>query len=105
MSEENQKFEISPEEEMSAFVISRELDLHTFRPREYPALLDDYLEEALNLGYRTVRIIHGRGIGFQRKRVQELLKNHPLVQSFSDDYDSRLGATFVQLVLKAAEET
>jgi len=31
-----------------------------------------------------VRIIHGKGTGAQKKRVQELLRRNPLVLSFAD---------------------
>jgi dsDNA-specific endonuclease/ATPase MutS2 len=59
--------------------ITDELDLHTFRPADIPDLLDDYLEECVRLGLSRVRIIHGKGSGAQRKRVQALLDSHPLV--------------------------
>jgi dsDNA-specific endonuclease/ATPase MutS2 len=59
--------------------ITDELDLHTFRPSEVADLLDDYLSECLRMGIHTVRIIHGKGSGTQRKRVQAILNRHPLV--------------------------
>lgn len=55
------------------------LDLHTFHPADIPDLLDDYLEECVRLGLSPVRIIHGKGSGIQRKRVQAILDRHPLV--------------------------
>jgi dsDNA-specific endonuclease/ATPase MutS2 len=59
--------------------ITDELDLHTFRPAEVPDLLDDYLGECVRLGIGKVRIIHGKGSGTLRKRVQAILERHPLV--------------------------
>jgi len=59
--------------------ITDELDLHTFRPAEVADLLDDYLEECVRLGIGRVRIIHGKGSGKQRRRVQAILEKHPLV--------------------------
>jgi dsDNA-specific endonuclease/ATPase MutS2 len=59
--------------------ITDELDLHTFRPADIPDLLDDYLEACVRLGVSPVRIIHGKGSGTQRKRVQAILDRHPLV--------------------------
>jgi dsDNA-specific endonuclease/ATPase MutS2 len=60
------------------------LDLHTFAPRDIPALVEAYLEEALRQGFEGVRIIHGRGIGVQRERVRAILARTPQVASFSD---------------------
>ncbi len=59
--------------------ITDELDLHTFRPAEVGDLLDDYLGECVRLGIGRVRIIHGKGSGTQRRRVQAILDRHPLV--------------------------
>jgi dsDNA-specific endonuclease/ATPase MutS2 len=60
------------------------LDLHTFLPRDIPDLLEDYLSECIRAGIYSVRIIHGKGKGIQKKRVQELLSRDPSVQSFQD---------------------
>jgi DNA-nicking Smr family endonuclease len=60
------------------------LDLHTFHPRDVPELLEDYFSECIKAGIYSVRIIHGKGKGIQKKRVQELLRRNPKVQSFQD---------------------
>ena len=60
------------------------LDLHTFRPSELPELLDDYLEACMEKGIHSVRIIHGKGKGILKKRVQSILKRHRLVAVFED---------------------
>jgi len=46
-----------------------------------------------------VRLIHGKGKGYQRKRVQEVLARHPLVEDFQDAPPGRgaWGATLVWL--------
>jgi dsDNA-specific endonuclease/ATPase MutS2 len=59
-------------------------DLHTVPPRDVPAIVEAYLEEARARGFRYVRIIHGRGIGVQRERVRAILARTPFVESFSD---------------------
>lgn len=76
------------------------LDLHAFAPAEVTAVVDDYLEAAHARGLREVRLIHGRGIGVQRARVQALLGRHPLVASFADAPPERggWGATIVRLI-------
>jgi DNA-nicking Smr family endonuclease len=58
------------------------LDLHTFSPKDLPALLDDYIEACLEASIFDLRIIHGKGRGVLRERLRALLKKHPLVESF-----------------------
>ena len=77
--------------------IGPEFDLHPFAPRDIPDVVDAYLEEAVAMGLRDVRLIHGRGIGVQRARVHQVLAAHALVASFHDDPRSHLGATLVTL--------
>ena len=73
------------------------IDLHPFAPRDVPSIVDEYLRAAHGAGFREVRLIHGRGIGVQRARVHQVLREHPLVVSFGDAPESHLGATVVQL--------
>jgi DNA-nicking Smr family endonuclease len=60
------------------------LDLHTFRPKEVPDLLEDYFSECIKAGIESVRVIHGKGTGALRKKVHACLKRSPLVSSFFD---------------------
>ena len=82
------------------------LDLHTFRPRDIPDLLEDYFLECLKAGFYSVRIIHGKGKGIQKKRVQELLKKNPKVTSYKDAPPEAggWGATLVELSRKFGTE-
>ena len=75
------------------------LDLHSFPPREVPELVRDYLEAAWEAGFRSLRIIHGRGIGAQRRTVRTLLERDPRVISFGDAPGDAggWGATCVEL--------
>jgi len=59
-------------------------DLHTVQPREVAVAVEAYLEEAYRLGLKSVRIIHGRGIGVQREIVRAVLGRTPFVIAFSD---------------------
>lgn len=77
--------------------IEAELDLHAFAPRDIPSVVDEYLRAAHGAGLREVRLIHGRGIGVQRARVQQVLREHPLVESYGDATESHLGATVARL--------
>lgn len=75
------------------------IDLHPFAPREILDVVDAYLEAAAGKGIQEVRLIHGKGTGFQRERVRELLAQHPLVVSFHDAPagQGHWGATIVRL--------
>lgn len=68
-----------------ALPIEASIDLHFFAPRDIPSVVDEYLREAAASGHREVRLIHGRGKGVQRARVQKILAQHPAVRSFRSD--------------------
>ncbi len=78
------------------------LDLHTFKPKDIPDLLVDYFEACINEGIYSVRIVHGKGRGILKKRVQGLLKKNLMVKSFQDAPPEAggWGATLVELKSK-----
>lgn len=59
-------------------------DLHTVPPRDVKPVVEAYLEEAHRLGFKALRIIHGRGIGVQREIVRAVLARSEFVLSFQD---------------------
>ena len=75
------------------------LDLHPFRPAEVRDVALEYLNEARRRGFRQVRLIHGRGIGVQRERIQSLLSTLDWVEAFhdADPTGGGWGATVVLL--------
>lgn len=73
-----------PDDEPVQIPISDVFDLHTFSPRDAKAAVEAYLEEAHRLKLRALRIIHGRGIGFQREMVRSVLSKTPFVVTFAD---------------------
>ena len=79
--------------------ITDTLDLHTFHPGEIPSVVEEYLRECVRLGYKEVRIIHGKGKSFQKFRVKKILENHPCVSEYYDAPPERgsWGATIVHL--------
>ena len=79
------------------------LDLHTFKPSDVPDLLEDYIIECVKAGIFSLRIIHGKGKGVQKKREQTLLENNPQVESFQDAPPEAggWGATLVELKKKS----
>jgi dsDNA-specific endonuclease/ATPase MutS2 len=60
------------------------LDLHSFRPRDVKAVVEEYLEQARLRGFKALRIIHGRGIGVQRETVRAILERTPFVAGYTD---------------------
>lgn len=64
--------------------ITDTLDLHTFRPQDVADVVRSYLDEAHARGLRTIRIIHGRGKGVQRRTVRTLLERDERVTAFRD---------------------
>ncbi len=76
---------VPPEDEEPLRIpITDVFDLHTVPPRDVRAVVEEYLLEAHRLGYRALRIIHGRGIGVQREIVRSVLAGTPLVAEFRD---------------------
>ena len=77
--------------------IERELDLHTFAPRDISPVVSEYVHAAHAEGLAEVRIVHGRGRGIKRRTVHEALADHSLVEEYWDDSASHLGATIARL--------
>ena len=59
-------------------------DLHSVPPRDVKLVVEAYLEEAHKLGFKALRIIHGRGIGVQREIVRGILERTEFVEAFRD---------------------
>ncbi|HET9178457.1 MAG TPA: Smr/MutS family protein [Terriglobia bacterium] len=73
-----------PDDEPVRIPITDVFDLHSVQPKEVEAVVEAYLEEARSLGLKNVRIIHGRGIGVQRRMVRAVLARTPFVESYAD---------------------
>jgi dsDNA-specific endonuclease/ATPase MutS2 len=67
-----------------AIPITDVFDLHSVPPRDVKDVVEAYLEEARKLGFRNVRIIHGRGIGVQREIVRAALARTNFVTHYGD---------------------
>ncbi len=80
-------------------------DLHTIQPREVKAVVEEYLFQAREKGFRQVRIIHGKGIGVQREVVRSILDRTAFVESFTDAPPEAggWGATIARLTSPHAE--
>lgn len=74
-------------------------DLHTIPPRDVKFVIVEYLNEAERAGLRSVRIIHGKGIGVQREMLRSILARTSFVLDWTDAPPEAggLGATIVRL--------
>jgi dsDNA-specific endonuclease/ATPase MutS2 len=88
-----------PDDEPVRIPITDVFDLHSVQPKEVEAVVEAYLEEARRLGLKDLRIIHGRGVGVQRRIVRAVLARTPFVESFRDapEQGGGWGATVVTL--------
>lgn len=75
-------------------------DLHMIEPREVKPVVEEYLFQARKKGFRSVRIIHGKGIGVQRQLVRAILEKTSFVADWSDAPAEAggWGATIVRFV-------
>ena len=88
--------EFEPDEPIE-LPIEESIDLHPFAATDVRFVVEDYLIAAHEKGFREVRLIHGKGIGTQKRIIRALLERHPLVASFRDAPDANWGATVVLL--------
>jgi dsDNA-specific endonuclease/ATPase MutS2 len=88
-----------PDDEPVRIPITDVFDLHSVQPKEVKEVVEAYLEEARRLGLKNLRIIHGRGIGVQRRIVRAVLARTPFVVSYADapEQAGGWGATIVTL--------
>ncbi len=76
------------------------IDLHTIQPKDVKRVVEEYLEQVHQAGFRSVRIIHGKGIGVQREIVRTVLAKTSFVDTWTDAPPDAggLGATIVRLL-------
>src|SRR5262249_37382858 len=77
------------------------IDLHSIRPKQVKAVVEEYLIQARARNFRYVRIIHGKGIGVQREIVRKILSRTPFVIDYRDapSDSGGPGATIAELAI------
>lgn len=75
---------MDPDFEPVPIPITDVFDLHTVPPSDVRWVVEEYLSEANRLGFKALRIIHGRGIGVQREIVRSVLARCEYVLEFGD---------------------
>jgi DNA mismatch repair protein MutS2 len=76
-----------------------EKDVRGMRADEALTLVSTFVDDALMVGAREVRILHGKGNGILRQLIREYLGSMPLVKAFRDEHVEFGGAgiTVVEL--------
>ena len=79
--------------------ITDSIDLHSFSPKDIRNVVEAYLGEAHDRGFKLVRIIHGKGVGVQREIVRNVLAETHFVKKFKNapEFSGSSGATIVEL--------
>jgi dsDNA-specific endonuclease/ATPase MutS2 len=77
-------FQLIDDDQPVRIPVTDVFDLHSVPPRDVQPVVEAYLEEAHNLGFKALRIIHGRGIGVQREIVRSVLARSEFVLAFGD---------------------
>ena len=61
------------------------IDLHGFDKESARVITNDFINEAIYLGYKEIIIIHGIGTGIVKKSVHETLSRNKHVESYKLD--------------------
>lgn len=79
--------------------VTYELDLRGMTGDEAAFALQKYLDDCALSGWKSVRIIHGKGTGALRGRVRDVLEKYPGVKSFryGRPEEGEFGVTVVEL--------
>jgi dsDNA-specific endonuclease/ATPase MutS2 len=99
MNQDEEQFDAeNPFPETVEIEITDTFDLHSFHPKDLKRIVEEYLFQAHQKGFHTVRIIHGKGIGVQREMVRKILSNTDFVKSYKDApaFSGHWGATIIQ---------
>lgn len=63
-----------------------ELNLIGTRGEDAMKKLQEYIDDAYLLGFKQVRIVHGKGYGILRKLVREYLRNNKMIEHVADEH-------------------
>lgn len=74
-----------------------DIDLRGMRGDEALQRVISFLDEAIMLGYRDVRILHGTGTGALRQLIRQYLSTNPVVATYADE-QVQLGGTGITVV-------
>lgn len=80
---------------------SPEIDVRGMRTEEALQVVQDFIDTALMIQYRNLRILHGKGNGILRQMIRQYLETTGVVRHIADEHVDRGGAgiTLVELDL------
>ncbi len=84
------------EDEITRIELTDEIDLHPFHPKDVKYILQAFIDNACEKGYRTLRIAHGKGQSVVKGIVIKELGADGRVASIRDE-PGNWGATVVTL--------
>ena len=76
------------------------LDLRGKRGEEALGVVDQFMDNAIMLGYDELRIVHGKGDGILRTLVRNYLRGYSQVSGMQDEHADRGGAGVTIVKLK-----
>jgi DNA mismatch repair protein MutS2 len=62
------------------------VDVRGFRTDEAISLIDSWLDQAILLGQKELKIIHGKGDGILRSQIRSYLKKYSQVSRMADEH-------------------
>jgi len=79
--------------------VSSEINVIGRKADEAESEVERYIEQAYLAGHKSVRIVHGVGMGILRRTLRDFLRNHPHVTSVTEPpyNEGGQGATIVEL--------
>ena len=80
---------------------SQQLDVRGMRTADVLAAVENFIDEAVMLGFSEVSILHGKGTGALKQEIRNYLGSQPVVKSTRDEHEEFGGAgiTVVKLDL------
>jgi len=76
------------------------LDVRGKRAEEVLVILANYLDDAILIGMKELRILHGKGDGILREVIRNYLRDSSFVDSIEDEHADRGGAGITLVTLK-----
>ena len=69
-----------------------QIDVRGMRVAEAVETVQDFVDEAIMLGFSEIRILHGKGTGALKEEIRSYLRTVPLVRSAKDEHEEMGGA-------------
>lgn len=79
---------------------SSELDVRGMRTEEALDTIESSLDQAVMLGYSSIKILHGKGNGILRRFIREYLDHYPHISHYEDEHADRGGEGITYAYLK-----